>query len=66
MTRQEKTFLNEQINEIACFVLNMPDVEVLADLIPSNNWSAAFRTDITKLVRFNTHDAVLHIELHSG
>ena len=35
----------------------------LQTLTPSNNWSVRFRTDITKRVRLNTHEAVLHIEL---
>ena len=58
-----KDILNERINEIARFVLNVPDVEVLADFDTEQQLVRAFRTDITKLVRFNTHDAVLHIEL---
>ena len=58
-----KDILNEQINEIARFVLNVPDVEVLADLDTEQQLVRAFRTDITKRVRLNTHDAVLHIEL---
>ncbi len=58
-----KDILNEQINEIARFVLNVPDVEVLADLDTEQQLVRAFRTDITKRVRLNTHEAVLHIEL---
>ena len=58
-----KDILNEQINEIARFVLNVPDVEVLADLDTEQQLVRAFRTDITKLIRINTRDAVLHIEL---
>ena len=58
-----KDILNEQINEIARFVLNVPEVEVLADLDTEQQLIRAFRTDITKRVRLNTHKAVLHIEL---
>ena len=58
-----KDILNEQISEIARFVLNVPDVEVLADLDTEQQLVRAFRTDITKRVRLNTHKAVLHIEL---
>ena len=58
-----KDILNEQINEIAQFVLNVSDVQVLADLDTEQQLVRAFRTDITKRVHFNGHDAVLHIEL---
>ena len=58
-----KDILNERINEIARFVLNVPDVEVLADLDTEQQVVRAFRTDVTKRVRINTRDAVLHIEL---
>ena len=58
-----KDILNEQINEIARFVLNVPDVEVLADLDTEQQLVRPFRTDITKRVRLDTHEAVLHIEL---
>ena len=58
-----KDILNERINEIARFVLNVPDVEVLADLDTEQQMVRAFRTDITKRIRFNTQEAVLHIEL---
>ena len=58
-----KDILNERINEIAQFVLNVPDVEVIAELDTEQQVVRAFRTDITKRVRFKTHEAVLHIEL---
>ncbi len=58
-----KNILNERINEIAQFVLNVPDVEVIADLDTEQQVVRAFRTDITKRIRFKTHEAVLHIEL---
>ena len=58
-----KDILNERINEIARFVLNVPDVEVLADLDTEQQVVRAFRTDITKRIRCDTHEAVLHIEL---
>lgn len=58
-----KDILNERINEIAQFVLNVPDVEVIADLDTEQQIVRAFRTDITKRIRFKTHEAVLHIEL---
>ncbi len=58
-----KDILNERINEIAQFVLNVPDVEVIADLDTEQQVVRAFRTDITKRIRFKTHEAVLHIEL---
>ncbi|MYB95101.1 hypothetical protein F4054_10340 [Candidatus Poribacteria bacterium] len=58
-----KDILNERINEIARFVLNVSDVEVLADLDTEQQVVRAFRTDITKRVHFNGRDAVLHIEL---
>ena len=41
----------------------MPDVEVIADLDTEQQIVRAFRTDITKRIRFKTHEAVLHIEL---
>ena len=53
-----KDILNERINEIARFVLNVPDVEVLADLDTEQQVVRAFRTDITKRIRFNTEEAV--------
>ncbi len=58
-----KDILNERINEIAQFVLNVPDVEVIADLDTEQQIVRAFRTDITKHIRCDTHEAVLHIEL---
>ncbi len=58
-----KDILNEQIHEIARYVLNVPEVEVLADLDTEQQLVRAFRTDITKRVRLDTHEAVLHIEL---
>lgn len=58
-----KDILNERINEIAQFVLNVSDVQVLTDLDTEQRLVRAFRTDITKRVHFNGHDAVLHIEL---
>jgi hypothetical protein len=58
-----KDILNEQINEIARFVLSVPEVEVLADLDTEQQLVRAFRTDITKRVRLDSHEAVLHIEL---
>lgn len=58
-----KDILNVRINEIAQFVLNMSDVEVIADLDTEQQIVRAFRTDITKRIRFKTHEAVLHIEL---
>ena len=58
-----KDILNECIGEIAQFVLNMPDVEVIADLDTEQQIVRAFRTDITKRIRFKTREAVLHIEL---
>lgn len=58
-----KDILNERINEIAQFVLNVSDVQVLTDLDTEQQLVRAFRTDITKRVHFNGHDAVLHIEL---
>ncbi len=58
-----KDILNEWINEVAQFVLNVPDLEVVADLDTEQQLVRAFRTDITKRVRINTHEAVLHIEL---
>ena len=58
-----KDILNERINEIAQFVLNVSDVQVLTDLDTEQQLVRAFRTDITKRVYFNDHDAVLHIEL---
>ena len=58
-----KDILNECIGEIAQFVLNVPDVEVIADLDTEQQIVRAFRTDITKRIRFKTHEAVLHIEL---
>ena len=58
-----KDILNERINEIAQFVLNVPHVDVLADLDTEQQMVRAFRTDITKRVRIDTNEAVLHIEL---
>ena len=61
-----KDILNEHIKEIAQYVLNVTDVEVIADLDTEQQIVRAFRTDITKRVRFKTHEAVLHIELQLG
>ena len=58
-----KDILNERIKELAQFVLDVLHVEVLADLDTEQQLVRAFRTDITKRVRLNTHEAVLHIEL---
>ena len=48
--------------DLSRFVLNVDDVEVLADL-GTEQQIIERRTDITKRVRINNHEAILHVEL---
>ncbi len=58
-----KDILNEQITDLASFVLDTPQVEVLSDVATEQQIVRAFRTDFTKHIRLNEQEAILHIEL---
>ena len=58
-----KDIINEQITDLARFVLDTQQVEVLSDLDTEQQIVRAFRTDFTKHIRINDKEAILHIEL---
>ena len=53
----------EHAEDLSRFVLGQDDVEVLADLETEQQTVIALRTDITKRIRVNNHEAILHVEL---
>ena len=53
----------EHAEDLSRFVLGQDDVEVLADLETEQQTVIALRTDITKRIRVNNREAILHVEL---
>ena len=49
--------------DLSRFVLGEEDVEVLADLDTEQQTIIARQTDITKRIRVNNQQAILHVEL---
>ena len=49
--------------DLSRFVLEQDDVEVLEDLDAEQQTVIARQTDITKRVRVNNQEAILHVEL---
>ena len=58
-----KNLWTEHADDLSRFVLNQDDVEVLKDLGTDQQTIIARRTDITKRVRVNGQEAILHVEL---
>ena len=58
-----KSLLTDYAAEISQFVLNVNDVEVLENIDIEQQIVIAHRTDSTKRIRVNNHEAILHIEL---
>ena len=57
-----KRLWTDHAEDLSRFVLGMDDVEVLADL-DTGQQIIERQTDITKRVRINNHEAILHVEL---
>lgn len=58
-----KNLWTEHAADLSRFVLDQDDVEVLEDLETEQQTVIARRTDITKRVRINGDEAILHVEL---
>ena len=58
-----KNLWTEHADDLSRFVLGQDDVEVLEDLETEQQTVIARRTDITKRVRINGDEAILHVEL---
>ena len=58
-----KVLLTDHATDISQFVLNTQDVEVLENIETKQQQIVARRTDSTKRIRVNGHEAILHIEL---
>ena len=58
-----KNLWTEHADDLSRFVLDQDDVEVLEDLETEQQTVIARRTDITKRIRINGDEAVLHVEL---
>ena len=58
-----KNLFTDYAADISQFVLGVPDVEVLENIDTEQQLVIAHRTDSTKRVRVNDHEAILHIEL---
>ena len=58
-----KSLLTDYATDISQFVLNVNDVEVLENIDTEQQIVIAQRTDSTKRIRVNNHEAILHIEL---
>ena len=58
-----KNLWTEHAADLSRFVLGQDDVEVLEDLETEQQTVIARRTDITKRVRINGDEAILHVEL---
>ena len=58
-----KNLWTEHADDLSRFVLGQDDVEVLEDLEAEQQTVIARRTDITKRVRINGDEAILHVEL---
>ncbi len=58
-----KSLLTDYATDISQFVLNVNDVEALENIDTEQQIVIAQRTDSTKRIRVNNHEAILHIEL---
>ena len=58
-----KSLWTDHAVDLSRFVLDEEDVEVLEDLDTEQQTIIARQTDITKLVRVNNQEAILHVEL---
>ena len=58
-----RILLTEHAPDISQFVLDTDDVEVLEDIDTEQQHTVARRTDSTKRIRVDGHEAILHIEL---
>ena len=58
-----KSLWRDHAADLSRFVLNEDDVEVLEDLDTEQQTVIARQTDITKRVRVNNQEAILHVEL---
>ena len=58
-----KSLWTDHAVDLSRFVLDEDDVEVLEDLDTEQQTIIARQTDITKLVRVNNQEAILHVEL---
>ena len=58
-----KSLWRDHAADLSRFVLDEDDVEVLEDLDTEQQTVIARQTDITKRVRVNNQEAVLHVEL---
>ncbi len=58
-----KSLLTDYATDISQFVLNVNDVEVLENIDTEQQIVIAQRTDSTKRIRVNNHEAILNVEL---
>ena len=58
-----RILLTEHATDISQFVLDTEDVEVLDNIDTEQQHTVARRTDSTKRIRVDGHEAILHIEL---
>ena len=58
-----KSLWRDHADDLSRFVLGAENVEVLEDLDPEQQTLIARQTDITKRVRVNNQEAILHVEL---
>ena len=58
-----RILLTEHATDISQFVLDTEDVEVLGNIDTEQQHTVARRTDSTKRIRVDGHEAILHIEL---
>ena len=58
-----KSLWRDHAADLSRFVLDEDDVEVLEDLETEQQTVIARETDITKRIRINGHEAILHVEL---
>jgi hypothetical protein len=58
-----KNLWTDHADDLSKFVLDVDDVEVLEHLDTEQQTVIARHTDITKRVRINKHEAILHVEL---
>ena len=61
-----KNLWTDHADDLSKFVLDVDDVEVLEHLDTEQQTVIARHTDITKRVRINKHEAILHVELQLG
>ena len=58
-----KNLWTDHADDLSKFVLDVDDVEVLEHLDTEQQTVIARHTDITKRVRIDKHEAILHVEL---